>query len=181
MGREDNRPCHLSVGWESQVQWVLTVLNSNPSLNRQIEDTVSLQQLFFNTKMTSVPSAKDCMMSSSERNRFQTLLGLSRLFARWLECYFSFNKLVLQWWGDIFVTQSFQQVHIKILQLDSGKQQTEDHRHVAIRHRENKKFYWHMQNSTWKQNWCNVYIRALGNDVFRCSLWWKFWHWGKYL
>lgn len=128
MGREDNRPCHLSVGWESQVQWVLTVLNSNPSLNRQIEDTVSLQQLFFNTKMTSVPSAKDCMMSSSERNRFQTLLGLSRLFARWLECYFFFNKLVLQWWGDIFVTQSFQQVHIKILQLDSGKQQTEDHR-----------------------------------------------------
>lgn len=71
---------------------VLTALNSNPSLNRQIEATVSLQQLFFNTRMTSVPSAKDCTVLASERDRFQTQLGLSRLFARWLECYFFFKN-----------------------------------------------------------------------------------------
>ena len=44
----------------------LTVLNSNPSRNTQIEAMVSLQQLFFNTSMTSVPSAKDCTVSASE-------------------------------------------------------------------------------------------------------------------
>lgn len=60
----------------------LTALNSNPSLNRQIEAMVSLQQLFFNTRMTFVPSAKDFRMSASESDRFQTQLGLSRLFTR---------------------------------------------------------------------------------------------------
>lgn len=79
--------CRLGVR-ESQVWQVLIVLNRNPSLSRQIEATVSLQQLFFNIKMTSVPSSKDCMMPSSERNSFQTLLGLSGLFARWFECNF---------------------------------------------------------------------------------------------
>lgn len=64
MGRKDNRPCHLSAGWEAQAWWVLTVLNSNPSLNRQIEATVSLQQLFFNTKMTSIPLQRNVQCHS---------------------------------------------------------------------------------------------------------------------
>lgn len=52
---------------------VLSVLNSRPSLNTQIEVLVSLQQLFYNTRMTSAPSAKDCTVSASYT------AGLSRL------------------------------------------------------------------------------------------------------
>lgn len=65
---------------------VFTVLNSNPSLNTQIETMVSLQQLFFNTSMTSVPSAKDCTVSASE---VSDVAGLSRLFTRCFKCYYS--------------------------------------------------------------------------------------------